>query len=190
MGDYRVLFLAILALLTAVITSSGCQPTVDVELLGAAEAGRRDVVIEALDLGANIDAAREPAGETGLMLAVRHGHGRLVELLLHRGANVDHRRHDGATALMLAVSRKRSQIVDCLIDFGADVNLSATRYGHTEITPLHCWVMTNGGTVIGESLIRAGAKVNAKTTSGLTPLDMADEDNNIELATWLRHHSR
>ncbi|HHH75867.1 MAG TPA: ankyrin repeat domain-containing protein, partial [Phycisphaerae bacterium] len=121
MGDYRVLFLAMLALV-AIIAGSGCQPTVDVEFLDGAAAGRRDVVIDALDLGANIDAVRPSTGETGLMLAARYGHCQLVELFLDRGAKVDHRRHDGSTALMLAVIRHRSKIVDCLIAAGSDVN--------------------------------------------------------------------
>jgi ankyrin repeat protein len=48
------------------------------------------------------------------MMAVRGGHAQTVELLLARGADVNHRNQDGATALMWA-RRAGSQDVESML---------------------------------------------------------------------------
>ena len=175
-------------LIISMMIAPGCQPTVDIELLDAAEAGRQDVVEEALDLGANVNAERTETGETSLILAARHGHDHLVKFFLGKGVKIDQRRKDGSTALMLAVIGKRSEVVDILIANGADVNIPATQFGYRNITPLHCWVINEGRWNIGESLVRGGGHLNAKTSSGLSPLDLAHSAKNVERAKWLTKH--
>ncbi|KAL6239102.1 ankyrin repeat-containing domain protein [Aspergillus navahoensis] len=83
------------------------------------------------------DLDSEPNGGPPLCKAAFRGHGRVVQLLLERGASVDCRDVSGATRLTLNVGAARTwrseQIIKLLVEAGADVNamdeMGHTRYG-------------------------------------------------------------
>ncbi|KAG7248416.1 hypothetical protein CRUP_000087, partial [Coryphaenoides rupestris] len=67
----------------------------------------------------------EPAGQTGLMLAVSHGRMDMVRALLVQGANVNVQDDEGSTALMCASEHGHVEIVKLLLGQpGCDATLS------------------------------------------------------------------
>lgn len=122
----------------------------------------------------------------------------LAKLLKHADVAVDAAEPASLrTGLMIAVSLANYEAVKLLLEHGADANkLSATGSA-----PLHCvwdaWQRTKGHHVvqtqrvlpamqhITRALITAGASVNARTGSGLTPLHFAAMNNHGAIATML-----
>ena len=77
-----------------------------------------------LNAGADISLKEHVHGNTALLLAAKHMHGGIVQLLLQRGAQADVRNHRGETPLLLACSRGHSYTAGVLIRGGADPSAS------------------------------------------------------------------
>jgi uncharacterized protein len=75
--------------------------------------------------GVGLDA-RDPHGQTALMLSARRGHGPVVAWLFALGAALDCTAKYGLSALMLAVVGGHVAIVRQLAEAGADVGLRGT----------------------------------------------------------------
>ncbi len=89
-------------------------------IVGAAAAGKTDVVLSLLERGLSVDS-RDGDGRTGLMAAYFRKD--MMELLLARGANPNARDHSGQTALMMVVAGARKlDLIDLLCESGADVD--------------------------------------------------------------------
>ena len=54
-------------------------------------------------------------GMTPLHIACQNGHTKIAELLLDRGAEVDHKNAEGSTPLNLAVNARRKETVRLLL---------------------------------------------------------------------------
>lgn len=134
-----------------------------------------------------------------------------AQLLLDRGAFADGDVGEGGTVLSYAAEGGNIDVVKLLIDHGADVNAP----GELGITPLHRaknaeiaqLLIDHGANVHGDCcdtpllsavwndkndivkiLIDHGADVNAKDIDGHTPLDIAIERGQDEIAALLREH--
>lgn len=89
-------------------------------------------VVEALlTAGANIEAQSERTKDTALSLACSGGRKEVVELLLAKGANKEHRNVSDYTPLSLAASGGYVDIVNMLLNAGAEIN---SRTGSKVIT--------------------------------------------------------
>uniref|UniRef100_A0A8C9G5R5 K Homology domain-containing protein n=1 Tax=Pavo cristatus TaxID=9049 RepID=A0A8C9G5R5_PAVCR len=71
--------------------------------------------------------------DTALTLACAGGHEELVQTLLERGANIEHRDKKGFTPLILAATAGHVGVVEILLDNGADIEAQSER---TKDTPL------------------------------------------------------
>ena len=71
---------------------------------------------------AALDAADAAGGLTPLMLACAGGHGRLVKLLLRKGACIDAQDSQGCTALHLAARQGHKAVARHLLEAGADTS--------------------------------------------------------------------
>lgn len=113
-------------------------------------------------------------GDTGLMLASKNGHRKVVEFLLKKGANPNLQNNSGITALMNANHHK--EIASLLIDSGADVNMVNDR-GMTAL-------IYAASSIIGDTtialLISKGADINIQNNIGNTALMQAAEFDNYE----------
>ena len=89
-----------------------------------------DLVKDALDHGANVNAVSPRSGNTALHIITQIGlpadNAKLVpiiKLLLSRGANLNIQNRDGTTALMFATTSKNIETMKLLLDAGADATL-------------------------------------------------------------------
>ncbi|MBN2497755.1 MAG: ankyrin repeat domain-containing protein [Deltaproteobacteria bacterium] len=119
-----------------------------------------------LDAGADANAT-DGSHETPLHWAALGGQGRIVDLLLERGARVDVKadRTLWTPLHSLACARDRAGIALALVKAGADPN-ARDRWGRT---PLH-WFAVDGHCETVEVLIDAGADPDAQDEDGMTPL--------------------
>lgn len=63
-------------------------------------------------------------------MAAIHGHYKVVDYLIEKGANIDHQNHNGETALFIVAGSEHTDVVELLLNKGANANLR-TVHGHT-----------------------------------------------------------
>lgn len=127
-----------------------------------------DIATKLLEAGANVNAAGE-YGETPLTLTLANGDVALASKLLKAGADPKATRWNGETTLMIAAGVGSVEEVKLLIDAGVDVNGSEARRDQNALM----WAAAEGHPDVVNALIQRGAKVNAATQSGFTPLAFA-----------------
>src|ERR1700732_3586056 len=119
--------------------------------------------------------------EPGFLLAADHeGHTALfaavactpavLDQVLARSPQLNHRDKRGATALFYAASQGRNDVLRRLVQHGADVNLPDA----SGRTPLMVALLMNH-TAAAKLLLDAGAQVNLQDVDGATPLLAAVE---------------
>lgn len=149
-------------------------------LHNAARAGSADLCELVLSWGALVNAA-DNDGWCALHEAARWGDGDLIAALMRRGADVHAMSNDGETALhVVPGGYAEPEVVDTLLEWNASLN--AVDFDGE--TPLHVAVK-QGDEGLAGVFLEAGADVNARTKSGVTPLDLAKKD---EIRWLLRSH--
>eukprot|EP01012_Entosiphon_sulcatum_P021493 TRINITY_DN2630_c0_g1_i1.p1 TRINITY_DN2630_c0_g1~~TRINITY_DN2630_c0_g1_i1.p1 ORF type:complete len:588 (-),score=126.87 TRINITY_DN2630_c0_g1_i1:60-1784(-) len=160
------------------IVQTGSSATL---LAVATMANKPQIVKTLLEHKANADDPDE-GGSTSLMLAAQEGHLEIVQSLLDHGATVDFADIGGGTALIRACEGGHSEVAKLLIDRGADVNKRGIWVGGT---PLY-WATISGDSELVQYLLDHGADPNIRTNDGKSPLGLAVEFGNDELANLLR----
>jgi len=82
----------------------------------------------------NIDQQTESNHDTALTLAAAGGYDELVELLISRGANIEHRDKKGCTPLILAASGGYPVTVAILLEHNADIEAQSDRTKDTALS--------------------------------------------------------
>src|SRR5438045_9357798 len=122
--------------------------------------------------------------ETRLLSAARSGDVDGIVGALKDGANVDAVDHLGQTALILVATEGNARAVQILLDAGADLE-QRTNYGPFGLTALEqaaSWEQFEVATL----LLKAGARPDAPSESGTTPLMIAAARGNPALVQLLR----
>ncbi|KAL5500125.1 hypothetical protein EMCRGX_G011629 [Ephydatia muelleri] len=119
-------------------------------------------------------------GWTPLMWASLGGHVTCVQLLVDRGAQINHQDEDRWTALMKASATGQVKCVKVLLDRGAEVNMQ-DKNGRTALMK----ASAAGRVECVKVLLDRGAEVNMQDKGGQTALMMAYYSGHIECAKML-----
>jgi ankyrin repeat protein len=154
-----------------------------------------------LAAGAGVEAANLD-GETALMLAIKTGELPIVQMLINAGANVNTvEKEHKQTPLMFAAAAKKNagEMVKLLLSRGADVKPRSLAYdwpSHISEEPRVQYHPFGGLTALlyasrdgcydcVEALIGKSADVNLPTPEGVTPLMIALDNDNNDVAKLL-----
>ncbi|CAH8654403.1 unnamed protein product [Schistosoma curassoni] len=146
-------------------------------------ANQRSVVSLLLDYGADIEAQVDRTKDTALSIACSHGKLEIVEELLNRGANKEHRNISDYTPLSLAASGGYVEVIQLLLRHGAEINSrTGSKLG---ISPLMLASM-NGHTAAVRLLLEHGSDINAHIeTNRNTALTLACFQGRYEVVQLL-----
>jgi ankyrin repeat domain-containing protein 17 len=131
-----------------------------------------------------IDSETESNHDTALTLACAGGHEELVDLLLNRKANIEHRDKKGFTPLILAATAGHEKVVELLINNNADLEAQSER---TKDTPLSL-ACSGGRYEVVELLLKYGANKEHRNVSDYTPLSLAASGGYVNIIKLLLTH--
>lgn len=162
--------------------SRGLDPNITDEngntlLIIAAREDQPKVVEELLKYRVKVNA-RNPVGDTALMLASLRGHTRVVELLLMAGAAAD---HSGWNPLLYASFEGHTAIVERLLARGASPDATAPN-GATALM----FAAKNGHQDVVARLLKAGADTGRSNDRGDTAESWALQAHNTDIADMIR----
>jgi len=155
-------------------------------LIFAMRMERLDVMKILIDAGADVNH-RLNSGWTMLLQAVDcnpdrgNGTGEIVKFLIEAGADVNLALESGTTPVALAVTHNHLPELKLLLAAGADPNIKNNNNGWT---PIH-WAVNDkkeqphDASEMVQLLIDAGARLDAQTNSGTTPVKLAVTNNRL-----------
>uniref|UniRef100_A0A2M4DQL5 Putative rtk signaling protein mask/unc-44 n=1 Tax=Anopheles darlingi TaxID=43151 RepID=A0A2M4DQL5_ANODA len=117
----------------------------------------------------DVDSETDSNHDTALTLACAGGHEELVELLINRGANIEHKDKKGFTPLILAATAGHEKVVDTLLRNGAELEAQSER---TKDTPLSL-ACSGGRYEVVELLLSMNANREPRSVSYCRPLCLA-----------------
>jgi ankyrin repeat protein len=191
----RFLLLGALALSCAAFTGPGFGNVaradvqredfrIEADLLEASARGDSARVGSLLKMGAKIETRDPSTTWTPLMWAARGGHLATVRLLLARGARVNARSVGSAAAYVsLAMGQQRAVALEGQAEDVQPLS-SEFRSANNGVTPLML-ACVGGFNLSARELIRRGADVNARTSSGETALEAAAWSGSVPLVEAL-----
>ncbi|XP_011496279.1 PREDICTED: ankyrin repeat and KH domain-containing protein 1-like [Ceratosolen solmsi marchali] len=132
----------------------------------------------------DVDSETDSNHDTALTLACAGGHEELVELLLSRGADIEHRDKKGFTPLILAATAGHQKVVEILLNHGADIEAQSER---TKDTPLSL-ACSGGRYEVVELLLNRGSNKEHRNVSDYTPLSLAASGGYVNIIKLLLGH--
>src|SRR6266446_4002758 len=168
----KVLVAMIICGAAALLMGSSCRRLSAAHLMSASCDGDIKKATNLLELGVDVNAT-DGVSNSALTLAEGCKHHddltrvQLVELLIAKGAAVNHRDGDGGTALMYAAEDGDTPAVNALLRNGASINL-ADKEGETALMKAAA-SSCNQETV--RALLSRGADVTARDHKGRNALD-------------------
>ena len=155
----------------------------------ACENGSLGVVQILIENDALIDAVAVTNKDTPLVLAAGAGETKIVDLLISRGADVNHQNAYGNSALHQASKQHHLTVCQSLIKAGAKVDLKNNK-GSTPLL-LACLndeisnLNKNAMMIFFKFLVDSGANVNEVDKNAATPLHAAASSGNSNLIEFL-----
>ena len=178
---YNILYSSTLYVIFYIIQHRQQRKQLRSGLIGFIQQGKRELVAEALQRGADANAA-DANGVPALALALALGNMEIFKLLLSHGADVSAAANatntNGEPALVCALSNM--EIFKLLLEHGANVN-ATDETGKTVL--MRTVAMKNMEAV--RLLLEKGADINAVDAQGQTPLVHAMKAKNMEAASLL-----
>ncbi|XP_033224897.1 ankyrin repeat domain-containing protein 17-like isoform X3 [Belonocnema kinseyi] len=132
----------------------------------------------------DVDSETDSNHDTALTLACAGGHEDLVELLLSRGADIEHRDKKGFTPLILAATAGHQKVVEILLNHGAEIEAQSER---TKDTPLSL-ACSGGRYEVVELLLTRAANKEHRNVSDYTPLSLAASGGYVNIIKLLLSH--
>ena len=188
---------------------NGTSPDAWTPLMEAIDEGHTDIVQYLVNKGADVNRTKEN-GYTTLMEAADEGRVEIARILIKEGADVNakanlewthfnsnkmiSRIQKGWTALFEAVHEEEEEVVRLLLDNGANINETVSkivydvksdkRQEHQGWTPLMEAVENNHLPIV-KLLVERKANINARTSNGLSVLELAKENGSKELISFI-----
>ncbi|KAL5283184.1 ANKRD17 family protein [Megaselia abdita] len=156
---------------TATIAPTASQPPLPTDVNAAA----------GIDKTIDVDSETDSNHDTALTLACAGGHEELVELLISRNADIEHRDKKGFTPLILAATAGHQKVVDILLKHGAQLEAQSER---TKDTPLSL-ACSGGRYEVVELLLNYGANKEHRNVSDYTPLSLAASGGYVNIINLL-----
>ncbi len=163
------------------VAEQAANPVADQSLRDASLEGQFDLMVAAVDDGAQIDA-QDADGRTALMYAAFNGHTDCVRWLLERGAVVGARENLGRTALMFASTGPFPETVKLLLEFASNPH-DADQF--EAWTPL-MFAAGEGQLEVVRVLLENGANPAAADKDGDVAADHAAKNRHPEVEALLR----
>ncbi len=174
-------------------------------IIAAADGKNLAILNELLSRNSDVKA-KNADGNTALHVACESGTAEIVKALIDKGADVNEKNGDGETPLMIAAEGNRLAIIEVLLNNGADVNVkdgdnetaldyatdktiilllnqakSGKKSGSTYAADdVHSLVLKGDVAKLKELLKKDPSAINAKDSSGATPLHYAAKMHNKE----------
>ncbi|NYE60194.1 hypothetical protein FHW58_001346 [Duganella sp. 1224] len=172
-----LLGLTALAVLPVPPALADTQSDDEVEFFRAVQLDAAERVKKMLARGVSPNA-RDPNGETGLIVAMRYEALKVGRVLMdQKGIDLEARAPNGNTALMMAAFRQNKTAVLALLQRGAQVNQKGW-------TALH-YAAAAGSVEIATILLDRYAYIDAETPSGMTPLMIAAREGQEDVVRLL-----
>ncbi|USX24299.1 ankyrin repeat domain-containing protein [Oxalobacteraceae bacterium OTU3CINTB1] len=173
----RRFLLGVLAVAAALPAFAADQTDEEVDFFRAVQVDYVGGVKKVLARGLNPNV-RDPSGETGLILAMRHDAVKVATVLMDQpGIDLEAKAPNGNTALMMAAFRQNKPVVLDMIKRGAHVNQKGW-------TALH-YAAAAGSVEITNILLEQHAYIDAESPSGMTPLMMAAREGAEQVVALL-----
>jgi RNA polymerase sigma factor (sigma-70 family) len=166
------------------LLAAGVQP----DVYEAASIGRTGLVAQLLNDDPSLLDSNSPEGFTALALAAHFGHIETLEFLISRGGNMNvvSKHPMNVTPLHAALFGRRVEAAKALVAAGADVRpkRGGTGWPRAGWTALH-YAAGFGFAPLAQAFIDHGADINALDDEGKTPLGVAIESAQQEVADLL-----
>lgn len=154
-------------------------------LLEACSQGHVLVANYLLENGSKIDTPTETTLDSALTWACTLGNSIIVEALLHKHADVEHRTKDGCTALMFACLAGHRDVAEKLLDANSEVNVESDSNKDSPLT-FACW---KGHQDVVTLLLQRNANIEHRTKEGFSPLMFAALGGHTNVARKLLEHN-
>jgi uncharacterized protein len=151
-------------------------------LMIAANTGSAEEVALLLDAGLDINRAEEHKGQNALMWASAEVHPNVVDLLIQRGADINVASKSGFTALVFAAIKNDADSVKLLLKAGADPNYTVPGMDKAKVLGIASAYSSSDAAM---ALLDGGADPNVADRKGYTPLHIAAERGQLDLAKKL-----
>jgi len=177
------------------------QEELNEQLINAARTGNKSIVAEMLALGADVNTVLTEdnyvytdesedikvfLGATSLMFSCAYGYPEIIQILLDHDADINIQDRSGWTALMYATWNESYPEIGIyikkLLKAGADPNIQDKFNNWTALMNLAIW---SGDTDLMETLVEAGADINAKNNDGQTALDILKNEYPEKHSQWI-----
>lgn len=150
-------------------------------LLEACSQGHVAVANYLLEHGSKIDAPTETTLDSALTWACTLGNTNIVDALLCKKADVEHRTKDGCTALMFACLAGHRDVTEKLLDASSEINVESDSNKDSPLT-FACW---KGHFDVVELLLSRKANIEHRTKEGFSPLMFAALGGHTKVARKL-----
>jgi ankyrin repeat protein len=126
----------------------------------------------------NVNEIKDDENNSALFYAIENDDKRLIDFLLLKGVNVNHKNEHEITALEIAISKGNLEIVKLLYQNNARLE------NQYDISELHI-ASSTGNVEIVKYFLDKNLDVDSKDIRGITPLYLAIQENHLDVAKLL-----